>query len=437
MTIQEFSAEFDLLFNNITSNQAPGLNSYEKSVFLTKAQLQLVNEYFNNRTDGIGGGFDGSQKRQYDFSSIIRTEKLFDVNTFKERINTTEKLDKRSKVFLFPYNYFLAVNEILSDDRQQYSVTPLNYPEYQRLMLKPYNFPVKRGAWRILTDKKNCNYWREYVKATDEQGNYTDINTDTDYIFLSGWADQKRTLQVTITSKNASSPIDAPWDAIEDTSIICSDGKHPKIGRNGTSRSIFFEVPFNYERVWRQIKVVNVGWNSSYQGTVYDIDLEVIGSSEENTLDDNDTIELLKIGFNLLNNYVKTEDWEDEWWKDMPIVKAATHTDGFQMCSAPSKRRQFHNGKTFTTEVIQVPLAEIIGKFTGELNYQLRYIRTLTPIILDNLDKYGTNLTIGGVKQATECKLPEETHQEILERAVTLAKIAWQGGTATQAAEQQ
>ncbi len=33
----EFSSEFDVLYNNITSNQAPGLDDYEKSVFLTKA----------------------------------------------------------------------------------------------------------------------------------------------------------------------------------------------------------------------------------------------------------------------------------------------------------------------------------------------------------------------------------------------------------------
>jgi len=37
MTTGEFSNEFDLLYNNIMSNSAPGLNEYEKSVFLTKA----------------------------------------------------------------------------------------------------------------------------------------------------------------------------------------------------------------------------------------------------------------------------------------------------------------------------------------------------------------------------------------------------------------
>ena len=161
MTIQEFSTEFDVLYNNVTSNQAPGLNEYEKSVFLTKAQSQLVNEYFNNRTDGFGGGFDGSQKRQYDFSSLIRVEKLHDINAFKDRIDPSEKLDRRSKVFLFPQNFFLAVNEILSDAKWQYSVIPLSHAEYQRLMLKPYNFPVKRAAWRMLTDKKNGNFAHE------------------------------------------------------------------------------------------------------------------------------------------------------------------------------------------------------------------------------------------------------------------------------------
>jgi len=37
MTTTEFSNEFDILYNNVMSNKAPGLEGYEKSVFLTKA----------------------------------------------------------------------------------------------------------------------------------------------------------------------------------------------------------------------------------------------------------------------------------------------------------------------------------------------------------------------------------------------------------------
>lgn len=33
MTCEEFSNEFDILYNNVMSNQAPGLDEYEKKCF--------------------------------------------------------------------------------------------------------------------------------------------------------------------------------------------------------------------------------------------------------------------------------------------------------------------------------------------------------------------------------------------------------------------
>ena len=109
----------------------------------------------------------------------------------------------------------------------------------------------------------------------------------------------------------------------------------------------------------------------------------------------------------------------------MKVLNAAQEIYGYIPVSA----------QKLISEELQIPMAEIIGKFSGEIQYQLRYIRNLNPIILDDLSNYGTDLTIGGVSKETECMLPEETHQEILERAVTPAKIAWQGGTMTQAAQ--
>ena len=405
MTIEEMSNQFDVLYNNITSNQAPGLDEYEKSVFLTKAQSQLVNEYFNSRTDGFGGGFDGSQKRQYDFSGLVRVERLFDINTFKERVGATEKLDRRSKVFLFPQNYFLAVNEILSDEKWQHSVIPLSYAEYQRLMLKPYNFPVKRAAWRILTDKKNCNYVHEDASGN----NVEDLPTAGDYKILSTWADQKRNLKITISTPETWSSADA------EESPVVSD------------TTIKFK---NHEGVYAKIWA-DCGWSADKK--TYEVELEVTCNQ---TMDDETAFNILREGFEQAKRVLEeagtwaTSDWE--------VVKAATHTDGFAQAEAPSKFTTFAaaNGRVFNLKVIQVPMAEIIGKFSGEIQYQLRYIRNLNPIILDDLSNYGTDLTIGGITSETPCTLPEETHQEILEMAVTLAKIAWQGGTATQASQQ-
>ena len=76
MTLQEFSDEFDVLYNNISSNQAPGLNEYEKSVFLTKAQNEIVKNYFTSTQGGnkYQQGFDDSAKRQIDFSTLLVQE---------------------------------------------------------------------------------------------------------------------------------------------------------------------------------------------------------------------------------------------------------------------------------------------------------------------------------------------------------------------------
>jgi hypothetical protein len=426
MNSQEFSTEFDVLYNNVTSNQAPGLNEYEKSVFLTKAQSQLVNEYFNQRTDGFGGGFDGSQKRQYDFSSITKVENLFDINSYDERVTSTEKLDRRSRVFLFPQNYFLAVNEILSDENWQYSVLPISHSEYQRLMLKPYNFPVKRGAWRIITNKKTCNFVHEDAKGN----NLKDIpSLPNDYEIFTTWAGI--TSNTNIVIKNAGKISDTSQEAayIVDNLIIGTIAQSEGYVATKISNSINVFVTANISTQNNNCTITFTIKTYRRPAMVEDWDDKSILSFLKETfkqVKDNDS--------DPLNNPASA---------DNPIIKAIKYVDGFERANASSQLFTFRKtesnvlvGRTFKMTKVSVPTIEIIGKFTGNVNYQLRYIRNLSPIILEDLDNYGTDLTIDGVVKATECELPEETHQEILERAVTLAKIAWQGGTMTGAAQQ-
>lgn len=349
MNIPEFSTEFDVLFNNITSNQAPGLNEYEKSVFLTKAQSQLINEYFNNRTDGVGGGFDGSQKRQYEFSSLINTVTLTPTRS-------VSKLDERSVTYIFPSDYFLSVNEIIKDGKYQYSIFPITYAEYQTLMLKPYNFPVKRAVWRLFTTK---------VVNSSAAPNIDDI------LFI--WPSTSTTLRVKPnTNKNL-------------THLII------KLTSGSGSPSITYEDG---------VVTVTIGTETFDSYTSWE---DVCGAL--NSLSDS------PITFSVESSYEE---------KNTTSKEEIIYSECFTVLS---------NGSC--------PVAEIIGRFRGPIIYTLRYIKRPTPIILEDLTNYGTDLTIGGEFRATPCELPEETHQEILERAVTLAKIAWQGGTATQAASQQ
>lgn len=151
MTNQEFSDKFDVLFNNIASNQAPGLDNYEKSVILTLAQDDVVKSYFNPVYNKAQQGFDGNQKRQIDFSMITKTVTVtsFESALFDYRAN--------SKSVQIPNDILIILNEQCLVSRHQETtksqilqVIPINYSEYTRLMQKPFKRPVQFQAWRLL-----------------------------------------------------------------------------------------------------------------------------------------------------------------------------------------------------------------------------------------------------------------------------------------------
>lgn len=380
MTVEEFSNEFDILYNNVMSNQAPGLNEYEKSVFLTKAQAEIIKSYFLGETK-TANGFDKDSKKQYDFSSLIRVASLYDVNTVKERITPIEKLDRNSRVFLFPKDYFLTINEVIYDGFTQYSVVPISYGEYQTKLLKPYAFPVKKGAWRIFTDKKNCNYFKEQVGT----------NNNCTYSILTSWADQKRNLKLTIRASNQSIVIDT--QRVEHSGIYLKANGNEVL----TDTAIF----------------INSGWSGST--STYSISINITNA---NLYDDEQIFNLLRYGFKYA-----LESGETEY----DTYKAATHLDGFINTEAPSKFTTIATtGKTFETTVIELPLAEVIGRFKSDnINYQLRYVKIPSPIILVDLSSSG--LKIDGIDTITECTLPSELHREILQRAIELAKASYTG----------
>lgn len=176
MTVTEFSIQFDVLYNNITSNQAPGLNEYEKSVFLTKAQNELVKNYFLPQSNPKQVGFDGSPIRQIDYSNLLTT---LDID--KSTDNTTDL-----PVCLEAHQFFLndedkirivsIVSEYIKFEDDTYApVTPISLAEFHRLRSKPFKYPAKGKAWRIVTshvtDKRRIEILPEY-KYIDEDSTY-------------------------------------------------------------------------------------------------------------------------------------------------------------------------------------------------------------------------------------------------------------------------
>lgn len=202
MTTQEFSNSFDTLLNSYSIQPGFGegaskadvtLDEYEKSVLLTQAQDLVVKSYFYSNQNSQGQGFDDSERRQVDFSSLIKVTTLNpsddNDNIFDDRgiiyqmplkviakpsgvtFNTGEIIDTSGKYMkvdndsahvyvlnttdvLFILNEKLVVKENESDTKgDNYVIVPLNYKEYDREMSKAYSQPLKKQAWRLFQNQ--------------------------------------------------------------------------------------------------------------------------------------------------------------------------------------------------------------------------------------------------------------------------------------------
>lgn len=157
MTNIEFAMEMDVIYENINKGGGIGLDPYEKSVILTRAQELLVYELANKDLSLL--------------SSLVKTSRLLPIDI---SALTYPKIDERSTIFKLPDNYLRILNEVVYSytvdpigdpggeeptpgetiqlplSALRYSVIPISFEQYTVLMAKPYNYPHRRTAWRLL-----------------------------------------------------------------------------------------------------------------------------------------------------------------------------------------------------------------------------------------------------------------------------------------------
>jgi hypothetical protein len=170
MTTKEFSNEFDIHYNSISSNQAPGLDLYEKSVFLSKAQLELVKSHF-----GLGNkykeGFEQSNKRRVDLNQLITTHTSTSLGN-----NLLKGLHSNSIFFPLAVDTMFIINEtakLISSDScvngEYVKVVPKTHDEYNIQINNPFKKPDKSVVWRL--DHSNLNVGIKNVELiTSEDG---------------------------------------------------------------------------------------------------------------------------------------------------------------------------------------------------------------------------------------------------------------------------
>ena len=157
MTTEEFSNEFDTLLNSYSTIEAFGkapstveLDEYEKSIFLTKAQEEIVIDMYNGKNP-FGDSFERTEEIRRYLSTLIKT-----YTTTDKKVGYTG-LSKSSVFFELPDDlWFITYESVnLKDDGlgcmngEDISVIPITQDEYHRIGKNPFRGTNERRALRL------------------------------------------------------------------------------------------------------------------------------------------------------------------------------------------------------------------------------------------------------------------------------------------------
>ena len=155
MTAEEFSNEFDILLNSydtIELGQVQGkleFDEYEKSVFLTKSQEELVISLYDGRNPS-GESFENTEEARRSLSSLVKTY----ITT--EQITGNTGLSTYSKFYALPsdlwyitYEAVTISNQLSCLDNLELLVTPVTQDAYYKLSRNPFKMDNKRRALRL------------------------------------------------------------------------------------------------------------------------------------------------------------------------------------------------------------------------------------------------------------------------------------------------
>jgi len=166
MDADQLNIEFDILFNNISSNQAPGLNKLEKSTFFTEAKEDVVKQLYS----GGAGPFEQTEEvTQY-------------LRTLVKQVNYS--VDEPNQSVVVQYDFTLQpdcwtivyeqVNVSVSgcvDGRgnpiyQQIVVKPISHDDFAKMMDDPFRKPDRRSVYRLLIGDMAQLYSDNSVRIT-------------------------------------------------------------------------------------------------------------------------------------------------------------------------------------------------------------------------------------------------------------------------------
>ena len=160
MTIQEFSNTFDTLLNSYdtqaqfgeqTSNREIALDEYEKSIYLTKAQEEVVINLYNGKNP-YGDSFESTEEMRRYLESLVKTK----VYSTTEQVSGTGVSDN-SVFYKLPNDVaFITMEQVTYNDKSLgcyngsiAAVYPVTQDEYSRIKNNPFRGPTKYKVVRL------------------------------------------------------------------------------------------------------------------------------------------------------------------------------------------------------------------------------------------------------------------------------------------------
>jgi hypothetical protein len=163
MTPQEILNEFDLLYNNLSSNSAPPLDPYEISVLMTKAQEELILTYYSGYNNRLIGFESTEETAEYLSKMVKEYQPVLPPNElslgFKRyKVNKPEKL-------LFILREHATAYKNKKCDNVVCVVNPVTQDNLNRVIQDPYKQPNDRKVLRCNVDNQIQLYSKLALKT--------------------------------------------------------------------------------------------------------------------------------------------------------------------------------------------------------------------------------------------------------------------------------
>lgn len=185
MTLEEFSNEFDVLISSYLNSPSYGedfsnvnlaFNEYEKSVFLTKAQEELLLSYYNGINSKQEGYENTEEIRRY--LNLLTTSIHIDMSdednyTTGDLVDAFDGYSDKIVELIENYNiWFITMEHLIvhtnneCTNGRRIEVVPITQDEFHRIINNPFRGVTDRRALRLETNSNSIEIISKYSDYT-------------------------------------------------------------------------------------------------------------------------------------------------------------------------------------------------------------------------------------------------------------------------------